>query len=125
MNLVTPLARVRGLGSAKHGTEHFWQQRVTAILLAPLSIWLVIALLRLDLQDYGAVVTWLRLPVNTLLLLTLVVAACHHGQLGVQVVIDDYVHDEWQKIASLIMVKVLAILAGLASILAILRVFLG
>ncbi len=125
MNLITPLARVRGLGSAKQGTEHFWQQRVTAILLAPLSIWLVISLLSLDLQDYGAIVLWLRTPVNTVLLLTLVVAAFHHGQLGVQVVIEDYIHDDAQKVLSLIIVKFLAILAGLASILAILRVFLG
>ncbi len=125
MSLASPLARVRGLGSAKQGTEHFWQQRVTAILLAPLTLWLVISLLRLDLQDYGAVVTWLRMPLNAVLLMILVVAACHHGQLGVQVVIEDYVHDEWQKIASLILVKFLAILAALASVLAILRVFLG
>ena len=125
MSLASPLARVRGLGSAKQGTEHFRQQRVTAILLAPLSLWLVISWLRLDLQDYGAVVTWMRLPLNTVLLLTLIVAACHHGQLGVQVVIEDYIHDEWQKIASLILVKFLAILAALTSVLAILRVFLG
>ena len=125
MNLTTPLARVRGLGSAKHGTEHFWQQRVTSILLAPLCLWLVISLLGLDLQDYGAVVVWMRTPLNTTLLLTLIVAACHHGQLGVQVVIEDYIHDDGQKVMSLIIVKFLAILAGLVSILAILRVFLG
>jgi succinate dehydrogenase / fumarate reductase membrane anchor subunit len=125
MNLTSPLARVRGLGSAKQGTEHFWQQRVTAILLAPLMLWLVISLLGLDLQDYGAIVLWMRTPLNTLLLLTLVVTACHHGQLGVQVVIEDYIHDDWQKVTCLIIVKFLAILAGLASILAILRVFLG
>ena len=125
MNLINPLARVRGLGSAKQGTEHFWQQRVTAILLAPLSLWLVISLLRLDLQEYGAVVLWLRAPLNTVLLLTLVVAAFHHGQLGVQVVIEDYIHDDLQKVMCLIIVKFLVILAGFASILAILRVFLG
>jgi len=125
MNLASPLARVRGLGSAKQGTEHFWQQRVTAVLLAPLCLWLVISLLGLDLEDYGAIVVWMRAPMNTVLLLILVVAACHHGQLGVQVVIEDYIHDDGQKVTSLIMVKFLAIVAGLASILAILRVFLG
>lgn len=125
MSLASPLGRVRGLGSAKQGTEHFWQQRVTAILLAPLCLWFVISLLRLDLQDYEVVVTWMRMPVNTMLLLILVVAACHHGQLGVQEVIEDYIHDDWQKVACLILVKFLAVLAGLASVLAILRVFLG
>ncbi len=125
MNLDTPLARVRGLGSAKHGTEHFWQQRVTAILLAPLCIWLVISLLSLDLQNYRAVVDWLRQPINSMLMLILVLTACHHGQLGVQVVIEDYLHNDWQKIACLIMIKFLAMVAGLASILAILRVFQG
>lgn len=125
MSLQSPLARVRGLGSAGRGTEHFWQQRVTAVALAPLSLWAVVSLLCQDLQDYAALVTWMRLPLNTMLLLILVVNACHHAQLGVQVVIEDYVHDEWQKVAALILVKFLVILAGLGSVLAILRVFLG
>jgi succinate dehydrogenase / fumarate reductase membrane anchor subunit len=125
MNLSTPLSRVRGLGSAGHGTEHFWQQRVTAILLAPLALWFIVALLRLDLQDYTAVVIWMRTPVNALLLILLLAAAFHHGQLGVQVVIEDYVHDPWQKLAAIILVRFLALLAGLASVLAILRIYLG
>lgn len=125
MTLQSPLARVRGLGSAKHGTGHFWEQRVTAVVLAPLAVWAAIALLRLDLHDYEAVVAWLRAPLNTVLMLLLVIGACHHGQLGVQVVIEDYVHDEWQKIAALILVKLLAAVAGLASVLAILRVFVN
>lgn len=125
MSLQSPLGRVRGLGSAGRGTEHFWQQRITAVALAPLSLWVVLALLRLDLQDYEALVTWMRLPLNTVLLMLLVICACHHGQLGVQVVIEDYVHDDWQKVAALIMVKFLAVVAGLVSVLAILRVFLG
>lgn len=125
MSLASPLGRVRGLGSAKSGTEHFWQQRVTAVLLAPLTLWLVIALLRLDLQDYGAVVAWLRMPINAVLLMVFILNAFHHGQLGVQVVIEDYVDDEWQRVASIILVKFLALLTGLASMLAVLRVFLG
>jgi succinate dehydrogenase / fumarate reductase membrane anchor subunit len=125
MSLRAPLGHVRGLGSAKRGTEHFWQQRITAVLLAPLAVWVIAALVRLDLADYGAVVTWLREPINTLLLLLLITAACHHAQLGMQVVIEDYVHDKGQKIAGLVLVKFLALIVALASALGILRVFLG
>lgn len=125
MSLQTPLGRVRGLGSAGRGTEHFWQQRLTAVALAPLTLWVVVSLLRLDLQDHAVVLNWVGAPLNAVLLLVLVISAGHHAQLGVQVVIEDYVHDEWQKVAALILVKFLVVLAGLGSVLAILRVFVS
>lgn len=125
MKLQTPLAKVRGLGSAKQGTQHWWQQRLTAILLVPLSLWIMAALVSLTSMDYISVTRWIKAPVNAALLILFISSLFHHAQLGVQVVIEDYVESEWQKITSLILVKFLALFAGLVSVLAILKVFLG
>lgn len=125
MKLQTPLAKVRGLGSAKQGTQHWWQQRLTAILLVPLSLWIMAALVSLTSMDYISVTRWMKAPVNAALLILFISSLFHHAQLGVQVVIEDYVESEWQKITSLILVKFLALFAGLVSVLAILKVFLG
>jgi succinate dehydrogenase / fumarate reductase membrane anchor subunit len=76
-------------------------------------------------MDYESVITWMSSPINALLLLALVIAVFFHALLGIQVVIEDYIHTEWQKIASIILVKFLVFLAGMASVLAILKIFLG
>lgn len=125
MSLATPLSRVRGLGSARQGTQHWWQQRLTAVALAPLSVWFIISLLNANATDHGAMVLWLRAPLNAVLLLIFIIALFHHAQLGVQVVIEDYVEPEWQKIGCIILIKFLALVSALASSLAVLKVFLG
>ncbi|MBI2994980.1 MAG: succinate dehydrogenase, hydrophobic membrane anchor protein [Gammaproteobacteria bacterium] len=125
MSLASPLARARGLGSAGRGTQDWWQQRVTAIALLPLSLWFIGSLLALDYADPAAVAGWLRSPLSAILMLMFVLVLLHHAQLGVQVVIEDYVEPEWQKVACVILVKFLAVLVGLASALAILKVFFG
>jgi len=125
VSLRTPLGRVKGLGSAKQGTLHWWQQRLTAIVLAPLSLWLVFSLVSIMSLGYAAVTLWMRKPINAVLLLIFILALFHHTQLGLQVVIEDYVESEGQKLACIILVKFLALFAGLASILAVLTVFMG
>lgn len=125
MNLQTPLAKVRGLGSAKQGTRHWWYQRLTAIVLIPLSLWIMVSLVAMTSKEYVQIIQWMKAPINAVLLILFVLSLFYHGQLGVQVVIEDYVESEWQKITSLILVKFLTLFAGLASVLAILRVFLG
>ncbi len=125
MSLRTPLGRVRGLGSAKEGTSHWWYQRLTAIIMVPLSVWLIISVVGLTHLSHAVVTAWLSFPVNTVLLIIFLIALFHHAQLGVQVVIEDYIHSEWQKLGCIILVKFLAAFAGLASILAVLKVFLG
>ena len=125
MSLAAPLARVRGLGSARQGTQLWWQQRWTAIALAPLGLWFLYSLLRVNPRDYGALLEWIGSPLNAILLILFVAAMFHHAQLGVQVVIEDYVEPEWQKIGCVILVRFLALFAALASILAILKIFLG
>lgn len=125
MNLRTPLANARGLGSAKQGTEHFWHQRLTAVVLVPLTLWLTTSFFMLSASDYNTILTWINSPSNTVLLLVFIISAFYHGQLGVRVVIEDYIHSEWQKISCLILVNILVVLAGLVSVLAVLKIFLG
>ena len=124
MSLRTPLAKVRGLGSAKQGTEHWWQQRLTAIALVPLSLWFISELLCMTGMDHASVSQWLHIPVNAVLLIMLLIALFHHAQLGMQVVIEDYIESEWQKLGCIILVKFLAVLAGLTSVLSVAKVFL-
>ncbi len=121
----TPINQVRGLGSAKHGTHHWWLQRLTAIALVPLSLWLVASLVSLVGADYQNVVIWVRSPVVTVLLMCLLATLFHHAQLGLQVVLEDYVHTEWLKITSIVLMKFTALVLALASVLAVLKVSLG
>lgn len=111
MSLQTPLARVLGKGSAKEGVEHWWWQRLTAVALVPLGIWFVIAVISLVGADYAAARAWITAPLNIALLVAFTASLLYHAQLGLQVVIEDYVHNEAWKLAGLIAVKFLAILA--------------
>lgn len=119
------LNEVRGLGSAKEGTHHWWLQRLTAVALVPLLLWFSVSLVSLAGADYVEVVAWIRSPWVTVLWVCLIVALFHHAQLGVQVVIEDYVHIEWLKFASIILLKLLSLVLGLASVVAVLKVSFG
>ena len=125
MNLRSPLAKVRGLGSAKEGTHHWWAQRLTALALIPLSFWFIYSLVCMTTRDYLAVIGWLQSPVSSSLLVLFVAALFYHAQLGMQVVIEDYIEHEVLKIASIIILKFVLWFAGLASVMAVLKVFLG
>ena len=125
MRFRSALANVRGLGSAKEGTHHFWMQRLTAIALVPLSVWFVSSLVSVSTADYTAASAWVSLPWVTVLLIALVIALFHHAQLGLQVVIEDYLHERWMKFTALIVVKLSALLLGAACVVAVLRVALG
>ena len=83
----------RGLGSAKAGTSHWWAQRVTAVALIPLSLWFVVSVLGLVHADYVVVITWLHAPWTAVLLSLFLFALFYHAYLGVQVVVEDYVHE--------------------------------
>lgn len=121
----TPLARVRGLGSAKDGVHHWWAQRLTAIALVPLVLWFVVSVAGMPGMDHAAVVAWVGSPAVTVLLVLLIAATFWHAQLGVQVVIEDYVHGEGCKLAALIAVKFAAVLLAVAGIVAVLRLAFG
>lgn len=123
-SLRSPLGRVRGIGSAKGGTHHWWMQRVTSIALLPLSIWLIFSLAGLAGAEYAVVLDWIGNTFNAVLLLAFLTAAFHHAAAGLQVVIEDYVRDELKRFAAICGVNGLAILLWLAASLSILRIAL-
>lgn len=124
-DLRTPLSRARGLGSAKEGVHHWWAQRITAIALIPLVVWFAVSLVMLSGADYQVVRAWIGSPLVMVLLILTIGIGLHHGQLGVQVVIEDYVHSDGWKLAYIVAVRFIAVLFGLAATLAILRIGFG
>ena len=122
MSLRSALGRARGLGSAKEGTHHWWVQRVTAIALVPLALWFVIAMISMVHADYVNTIEWIGQPVNSTLLVVLIITTFYHAMLGMQVVIEDYVHHEGAKIAALLITKFLLVLLGTAAVIAVLRI---
>ena len=124
-DLRTPLSRARGLGSAKEGVHHYWAQRITAVALIPLVVWFAISLIMMSGADYGVVRAWIGSPVVMVLLVLTIVIGLHHGQLGMQVVVEDYVHNDGMKLALIVLMRFIAVFFGLAAIVAILRIGFG
>lgn len=122
MSLRSHLARVRHLGSAKDGTHHWWAQRLSAIALTLLTIWFVVSLIALNGAEHATVAGWLGQPLNAGLAILLVIATFYHAYLGLQVVIEDYVHGKAAKYALLLSVLGLSIILTLAGVLAVLQV---
>lgn len=120
----TPLARARGLGSAKDGLGHWWAQRVTAIALIPLVVWFAVSLVMLSGADYATVRAWIGSPLVMVLLILTIGVGLHHGQLGMQVVLEDYTDGAW-RLTLIVLVKFIAAVFGLAAIVAILRIGFG
>lgn len=124
-DLRTPLARARGLGSAKQGVHHWWAQRLTAIALIPLVVWFAISLVMMTGADYNVVRAWIGSPVVMVLLILTITIGLYHGQLGMQVVIEDYVGGDGWKLALIVLVRFIAVFFGLAAVVAILRIGFG
>ncbi|MEO1576605.1 MAG: succinate dehydrogenase, hydrophobic membrane anchor protein [Pseudomonadota bacterium] len=126
MSRETPLGRVLGLGSAKEGTDHFWAQRVSAVAVAGLGVWFALALgsLIADGALYRDVSAWLASPLRAAAALAFIVSLAYHSTLGVQVVIEDYVHGS-AKVVALILQRFVHIGAALAACVAVLRIAVG
>jgi succinate dehydrogenase / fumarate reductase, membrane anchor subunit len=101
----SPLGRAIGLGSAKEGVEHWWLQRITAVALVPLSLWFVIAIIRLVGADSDGVRDWVGNPLPAIMLVLLLIATFYHAALGLEVVIEDYVHAELTKLGLVVIVR--------------------
>jgi succinate dehydrogenase / fumarate reductase membrane anchor subunit len=125
MSLMTPLNRVLGLGTARGAAEHWWLQRMTAVALLPLGLWLAYELLTLRSFDYASVVEWVREPVTSILLILLVVAVGYHSALGVQVVIEDYVTGKGLRAATLMASTLAHVGLTIAAVFAVLRIAFG
>ena len=125
MSLRAPLGRVLGLGSAKEGTDHWWGQRVSGVALVFLGLWFAGSLHGLGPLEHGAVLMFIGTPLNTVLLSLLCLVVAWHSYLGVQVVIEDYVHAHGLKIASLVLSRFAHVFVGVLSVYAILRIGLS
>jgi len=123
--LRSPIARARGLGSAKDGTGHFWAQRLTAIALVPLLIWFVASVVGLSGMTYTEVAAWFESPLNATLFVILLLSLAWHSMLGLQVIVEDYLHHAGLKMAVLITLKFAHILLAVAAIYAVLRIGIG
>jgi len=125
MSLRSPLGRVRGLGSAKSGTQHWWAQRLTALALVPLTVWFVIAMIVATGSDQAGARAFIGDPVSAVLLVLLIAITFHHAQSGLQVVIEDYVHSKPAELVLLLVVKAAAVILALAAIFAVLSIAFG
>lgn len=122
MSIQTPLGRVRGLGSAKSGVEHFWHQRLTAAALVPLTIWFVWMVARYAGAPHADVVAALGHPLNAALMLLFIVAGLYHMALGLQVVVEDYITTKGTKLGLLFLVNFAAFAIAMVCVVAVLRI---
>ncbi|MDA9522047.1 succinate dehydrogenase [Bradyrhizobium sp. CCBAU 11434] len=120
----SPLGRAMGLGSAKEGAEHWWMARVSAVALIPLTLWFVASIIAHTGSDYVTFIVWLRMPLVSILMVLLLIALFYHTTLGLQVVIEDYVHSE-AKFGALIAVRLGCVALAVAGILATMRIAFG
>ncbi|MGD9582855.1 MAG: succinate dehydrogenase, hydrophobic membrane anchor protein [Lysobacterales bacterium] len=125
MSLRDPLARARGLGSAKDGVAHWWLQRLSAVLLLPLSLWFFWAVAPLLRADYPDARTYFAQPLAAFLLIAFLLAAIYHALLGLQVVIEDYVHGRALEVGLQLLVKLAAFMLALAVVYSLIRITLG
>jgi succinate dehydrogenase / fumarate reductase, membrane anchor subunit len=123
-SLRSPLGTVTGLGSAKSGVHHWWLQRLTSIALLPLTIWFTVSLLSLPSLDHVTVISWIAQSWTALLFL-LVLAATYHSQLGVRVVVEDYIHNTGSRTLILVILTFVHALLAVAGVFAILKVAFG
>src|SRR5688572_9536971 len=125
MSLMSPLNRVLGLGTAKGAAEHWWVQRMTAVALLPICLWLAYELLTMPGFDYASAVAWVREPVTSILLILLVVAAGYHSALGVQVVVEDYVPGKGLRAVTLMASTLAHVALTIAAVFAVLKIAFG
>jgi succinate dehydrogenase / fumarate reductase membrane anchor subunit len=121
----SPLGRAIGLGSAKEGLDHWWAQRITAVALVPLSLWFISAIVGLVGADLETVQNWMSLPLPAILLILLLIATFYHLSLGLQVVIEDYVHTDLAKLGSVVVLRLLCFGIAVAGIFAVVSIAVG
>jgi succinate dehydrogenase / fumarate reductase membrane anchor subunit len=125
MSLRSPIGRVTGLGTAKEGASHWWSQRLTSVALLLLGLWFVASLLRMPTFGHEFVTAWIAMPLNAVLLLLLIGTLVYHSQLGVQVVVEDYVHHHGLKIATMMLLTFAHVAVAALAIFAVLRIAFG
>ena len=116
-----PLARARGLGSARSGSRHWWMQRVSALALAPLTVWFVISFTALVATDHRAFSQWIGSPFNAVLMIVLVIVLFYHMALGLQVIAEDYLHTDRVKLFAVVSIQLGCLVLAIAGVVSILR----
>ena len=122
MRMETPLGRVRGLGAAGEGAEHWWHERMSSIAALLLYVWLIVSLLRLPALDYATLAQWLAQPTAAVPMLLLVATSFWHAKMGLLVVVEDYVHEEGGRFFWIVLINFAAILAAALAMFAVLKV---
>lgn len=125
MSLRSPLGRVLGAGAARDGVRHWWQQRLTSIALVPLTVWFALSLLMLPSLGHATLINWMSQSSTALLLILLVLVGAWHSQLGVRVVVEDYVHGTGARTLSLVLIGFAHVLLAAAGVFAVLKVAFG
>lgn len=125
MSFKHPIGRARGLGSAKSGTGHFFGQRISAVFLVPLLIWFAVAAASLTGSDHTTVVAWISSPLVAILLISLIGIGCYHLYIGLQVIVEDYVSSDLRKLVTLLVLRAVCFLLGVAGIYSVLRISFG
>jgi succinate dehydrogenase / fumarate reductase, membrane anchor subunit len=122
MSMESPLGRVRGLGASGEGAHHWWDERLTSIATLLLFIWLIVSLLRLPALDHRTVTEWLAEPLAAVPMLLLIFVTFWHSKLGLQVVVEDYVHEEGDKLFWIVLINFLAVLGGALAMFSVLKI---
>ena len=125
MDMRTPLGRVRGLGSTNDGVKHWWMQRLTGMALIPLTLWFVYSTVQMSGASHAEFTAWVGTHGNPVLFILLIISMFHHGQLGLQVVVEDYIPSESTKMTLLIAIKFAAIIFGTSAVFAVIRLTVG
>lgn len=123
-NLGTPLSKVKGLGSAKEGTGHFWHQRLTSLILTPLVIWFGFSIAAMPV-DHATLTNWVEHPAVSVALIVLILSTFYHAQLGLQVILEDYVSTHSIRTISILVVNLLCLLFAIIGVVAVLKITLG
>ena len=123
--LRSPFDRTQGLGSARAGVGHWWMQRVTAVALIPLTLWFAASLIARAKEDYGAFILWLHTPFTTVLMVLLQIALFYHMALGLQVVVEDYVHTDRIKMPAVVVIHLGCFALAATGIVATLHIAFG
>jgi succinate dehydrogenase / fumarate reductase membrane anchor subunit len=121
----SPLAKVKGLGRSPDASQHFWWQRLTALALVPLMLWFCFSVALLPDISYNVLLAWLHLPLNTVLLLLMIIVGLYHGQMGIQVIIEDYIANYTWRISAIIMLKGLTYFMMVFGVYSVLHIALG
>jgi len=123
-DLRSPLSKVKGLGSAKEGTTHFWRQRLTTLLLIPMVLWIGFSLAALPV-DHATLVGWIQQPWVSVALVLLVIVTFYHAQLGLQIIIEDYISSHSRRTMTLLLTNLSCLLLGTIGVISVLKISFG